>query len=122
MRRPPSLKTVEGKRHEVFKSRLQSRHWPCRLSAQLVEQPALLLNAMPRCLRSCPAKTVTTTALPRELLRMAFHATESIMNNGRKVLSKTTIALSAALVLSATLPGSATSKHRRIAHIHSTIL
>jgi len=50
-----------------------------------------------------------------------FHATESIMNNGRKVLSKTTIALSAALVLSATLPGSATSKHRRIAHVHSTI-
>jgi hypothetical protein len=32
-----------------------------------------------------------------------------------------TIALSAALVLSGTLPGSATSKHRRIAHVHSTI-
>src|SRR5690349_18314445 len=35
----------------MFKSRLQSRHWPCRLSARLVEQPALLLNALPRCKR-----------------------------------------------------------------------
>ena len=30
MRRPPSSKIMEGKRHEMLKSRLQSRLWSCR--------------------------------------------------------------------------------------------
>jgi hypothetical protein len=77
MRRPPSSKIVEGKRHEMFKSRLQSRHWSCRLSARLVQQAALLFKALPRCLRSCPAKTVTTRTESRELLRVAFLATDT---------------------------------------------
>jgi hypothetical protein len=47
MRRPPSSKIVEGKCHEMFKSRLQSRHWSCRLSARLVQQAALLFKALP---------------------------------------------------------------------------
>jgi hypothetical protein len=36
-----------------------------------------------------------------------------------KVLSKTTVAVSAAIVLSSTLP--ATSKHRHVTHVHPTI-
>ena len=34
MRRPRSSEIVEGKRHEVFKPRLQSRHWSRRLSGR----------------------------------------------------------------------------------------
>jgi len=55
MRRPPSSKLVEGKRHEMFKSRLQSPHWSCRLSA-MVQQAALLFKALPRCVRGCCTK------------------------------------------------------------------
>jgi hypothetical protein len=36
---------VEGKRHEMFKSKLQPRHWSCRLSARLVQQTSLLFKA-----------------------------------------------------------------------------
>jgi hypothetical protein len=75
MRRPPSSKIVEGKRHEMFKSRLQSRHWSCRLSARLAQQATLLFKALPRCFRSCAAKPITTES--RELLRMAFLAADS---------------------------------------------
>ena len=44
MRRSASSKIMEGKRHETFKSRLQSRHWSCCLSARLVQQAALLFK------------------------------------------------------------------------------
>ena len=38
MRRPPWSKIMEGKRHEMFKSRPQAAHWSCRSSARLVQQ------------------------------------------------------------------------------------
>ena len=55
MRRSASSKIVKGKCHEMFKSRLQSRHWSCCLSARLVQQAALLFKALPRCVRGCDA-------------------------------------------------------------------
>jgi hypothetical protein len=78
MRRPRSSKIVEGKCHEMFKSRLQSRYWSGRLSARLVQQATLLFNEMLRCLRSCLVKTVTRRTESRELLRVAFLATGTL--------------------------------------------
>jgi hypothetical protein len=73
MRRPPLSKIVEGKRHEMFKSRLQSRHWSCRLSARLVQQTSLLFKALPRCVRGRCAEA--TTKAERDLLRLALRTT-----------------------------------------------
>ena len=73
MRRPRSSEIVEGKRHEVFKPRLQSRHWSRRLPAGLVQQASLLFKAMSRRLRGLCTK-VTTRA--DNLFRMAFFATD----------------------------------------------
>ena len=44
-------KIAEGKCHEMFKSRLQSRHWSRRLSPWVVQQTSLLFKTLPRCLR-----------------------------------------------------------------------
>ena len=73
MRRPRSSEIVEGKRHEVFKPRLQSRRWSRRLPAGLVQQASLLFKAMSRRLRGLCTK-VTTRA--DNLFRMAFFATD----------------------------------------------
>src|SRR6516225_2399927 len=73
MRRPRSSEIVEGKRHEVFKPQLQSRHWSRRLPAGLVQQASLLFKAVSRRLRGLCTK-VTTRA--DNLFRMAFFATD----------------------------------------------
>src|SRR5262249_62341396 len=72
MRRPPPSTIVEGRRHEMFKSRLQSRHRPCRLSARLVQQAALLFQTLPRCVRGGCTKTATRAERANLLLMAVF--------------------------------------------------
>jgi hypothetical protein len=69
-------KTARGKCHEIFKSRLQSQHWPRRSPTRLVRQAALLFKAMPGRLRSRAAKKVTTRTQRHDLLPMAIHAAD----------------------------------------------
>src|SRR5215510_3317352 len=49
MRGPAWSKIVRGKRHEMFKSRLHSRHWSCRLPERLVRQATLLFTTLSQC-------------------------------------------------------------------------
>jgi hypothetical protein len=60
----------------MLKSLLQSRYWPSRPSARLVQQTALLFKELPLCFRGCSAKTVTPRAERFDLLRGALLATD----------------------------------------------
>jgi hypothetical protein len=60
----------------MLKPLLQSRYWPGRASAQLVQQTALLFKELPLRLRGSSAKTVTPKAERFDLLRVAFLVTD----------------------------------------------
>src|SRR5262249_36568863 len=64
-----------GKCHEMFKSRLQSRHWSHRLSSWVVQQTSLLFKTLPRRLRD-GCSEATTKAEHDDLLRVAFRTTD----------------------------------------------
>jgi len=59
----------------MLKSPLQSRCWPNRPSARVVQQAALLLKELPRCFPGWSAKTVAQRADRFDLLWVAFLAT-----------------------------------------------